>query len=388
MNLLGGVFLFLGLSLSSFYLFPSGMPQPTDFVLLPFMAAMLLMALRDDQGLLHHRFVMTWLGLVTWVTLVSLGWLVAYQDPGFLRYQLFFLYNFLLGFSLLRFLFAVPQALPLVRLAIAVAVLVAFSAVALDLALGRVRATGTFNNPNQLAYFSLCSLVIVLASYGFRPPLRPLPILVAVAAVGNILSASSLGAMSGLALVVLSWLAANVLQPRHLLRVLMLAPLLVAALLTLDASTDGQVQRNLTARFERAPDKVDGVYEDRKYQRMVEFPAYNLLGAGEGNTERFRPYHGNEIHSSFGTMLFSYGVPGLALFLSTLVTVVWRAPPHVWLALSGPLLYSVTHNGLRTTLFWLMLVVLWHSHRLWREREALARPAPKATLRFPWSMET
>lgn len=387
MNRLGGVFLFLGLSLSSFYLFPSGLPQPADFVLLPFIVIMLLGSLRDDQGLMQHPLVLAWLAMVAWVTLVSLGWIVVDQDAGFLRFPLFFLFNFLVGAGLLRFLTAVPEGLRWVRLAVMIALLVAFGGVVLDLGLGRVRATGTFNNPNQLAYFSLCALVILLASHGFRPPLRPLPVAAVVAAIGNILAASSLAAMAGLCLVMLSWAMVNLGQLRHLLRLVLLVPLLFVLLVGFDAWTGGRVEHNLTQRFERAPDKVEGIYAHRKYQRMVEFPAYNLLGAGEGNSERFRPYHGNEIHSSFGTMLFSYGVPGLALFLTVLLAVVWRAPPHVWLALSGPLLYSVTHNGLRTTIFWLMLVVLWHSHRLWREREALARQARKA-LRLPWSMET
>lgn len=388
MNPLGGMFLFLGLSLSSFYLLPSGLPQPGDILLLPFIAIMLLMSLRDDRGLMQHPFVLAWLAMVTWVTLVSLGWIVLDQDAGYLRYPLFFLFNFLLGAGLLRFLTAVPQGMRWVRLAVMIALLVAFGGVVLDLALSRIRATGTFNNPNQLAFFSLCALVMLLASYGFRLPLRPLPVAAMVAAVTNILAASSLAAMGGLCLVMLSWALFHLGRLRHLLRLVLLVPLLVLSLVGFDAWTGGRVEHNITQRFERAPDKVEGIYAHRKYQRMVEFPAYNLLGAGEGNTDRFRPYHGNEIHSSFGTMLFSYGVPGLALFLSVLLAAVWRAPPHVWLALSGPLLYSVTHNGLRTTLFWLMLVVLWHSQRQWREQQAAACPAPSASVSFPWSTES
>ncbi|MCK2183057.1 hypothetical protein [Halomonas getboli] len=360
MNAIGGTFLLLGLSLASFYLFPSGLPQPTDFVLLPFIASMLLVALRDDRGLLHHRFMLAWLALVAWVTLVCLGWVVVYQDRGFLLYLLFVLYNFLLGVSLLRFLMSVPSALALIRGGLVIALAVAFGGVALDLLLGRVRATGTFNNPNQLAFFSLCSLVILLASFDFRPPLRPLPLIGAACAVGNILAASSLGAMSGLVLVTLGWLVAGMGQLRHLLRIALLVPLLLMAVVGFDAVTGGRIEHNLTARFDRAPEKVDGIYEDRQYQRMVIFPQYNLLGAGEGSRERFAPYGKAEIHSSFGTMLFSYGVPGLALFLTVLALTVWGAPPHAWLMLAGPMLYSVTHNGLRTTVFWLMLVVLWY----------------------------
>lgn len=175
MNPLGGVFLFLGLSLSSFYLLPSGLPQPGDILLLPFIAIMLLMSLRDDRGLMQHPFVLAWLAMVVWVTLVSLGWSVIDQDAGYLRYPLFFLFNFLLGAGLLRFLTAVPEGIRWVRLAVMIALLVAFGGVVLDLALGRIRATGTLNNPNQLAYFSLCALVMLLASHGFRLPLRRCP---------------------------------------------------------------------------------------------------------------------------------------------------------------------------------------------------------------------
>ncbi|WP_280545709.1 hypothetical protein [Halomonas sp. 11-S5] len=385
MNFLGGWVLFLGLSLSSFYAFPSGLPQPSDFVMIPFIALMLLMGLRDDRGLLQHRFILIWLAMVSWVTLVSLAWTALYQSTGFLLFQMFFLYNLLLGVSLARFLFAAPSALMVIRLALVIALLVAFSAVLLDLLTGRARATGTFNNPNQLAYFSLCALVVVLASYGFRPKVSPLPVLATVAVIGNILAASSLGAMGGLCLVGLAWVMANMGKARQVLRLLLLVPVLLVSLFVLDTWTGGQVQDNLDRRFDRAPEKVDGIYADRKYERIVVFWEYNLLGAGEGNRERFRPFGGNEIHSSFGTMLFSYGLPGLALFIALLLAALWRAPLYFWIAASGPLLYSVTHNGLRTTLFWIMLVVLWHCRQRWHEapaRTSVSRPIVSSGL--PW----
>ncbi len=139
------------------------------------------------------------------------------------------------------------------------------------------------------------------------------------------------------------------------------APL--GGVLVANISSDGQVLRNLEARMDRAPGKVDSVYEERKFDRLTNFPEYAIFGAGESERERFAPYDGHEIHSSFVNMLFAYGLPGLGLFLLTIAIVLRRAPYYVWAGVAGPLIYSTTHNGLRATLFWVLLVICWHLYR-------------------------
>lgn len=363
MNLIGALMLFLGLSLSSLYLFPSGAPQLTDFVLVGFAGVMLVMSLGDKQ-LKVSPFAICWGMMVLWVLLVCLTWTLIMQTTTFFRPAQFFLFNFLIGMSLLRFLTVYgDRALGIIRNGVSIALIIAGSHVVTQLALGVNRTTGSFNNPNQLAYFSLCGLVLLLMLDDFHLRMRPLVLAGVASGVLGILAASSLAAMGGGVMVLAGWAVANAKQVKHFARLILLLPLLLLGVLVANISSDGQVLRNLEARMDRAPSKVDSVYEERKFDRLMNFPEYAILGAGEAERERFAPYDGQEIHSSFVNMLFAYGLPGLGLFLLTIATVLRRAPLYVWAAVAGPLIYSTTHNGLRSTLFWIVLVVGWHLYR-------------------------
>ena len=105
--------------------------------------------------------------------------------------------------------------------------------------------------------------------------------------------------------------------------------------------------------------KVANAVDERGYSRILEYPEYVILGAGEGARYRFGPEHSHELHSSLGTLLFSYGVPGLAFFLLMLLFVLRRKRFSVWLLTMAPLIYSLSHQGLRTTLFWIFLTIVW-----------------------------
>lgn len=363
MNLIGAVLLFLGLSLSSLYLFPSGAPQLADFVLIGFSGVMLVMSL-GDKHLKVSPFAICWGMMVLWVLLVCLGWTLIMQTTTFFKPAQFFLFNFLMGMSLLRFLHVYgDRALGIIRSGVSISLLIAAGYTVMQLAMGISRTTGSFNNPNQLAYFSLCGVVLLLMLDDFHIQMRPLALAGIASGVLGILAASSLAAMGGGVMVLAGWALANAKQVKHFARLLLLLPLLLLGVLVANVSSDGQVLRNLEARLDRAPGKVDSVYEERKFDRLMNFPEYAILGAGEAERERFAPYDGHEIHSSFINMLFAYGLPGLGLFLLTIAIVLRQAPLYVWAAVAGPLIYSTTHNGLRSTLFWMVLVIGWHLYR-------------------------
>lgn len=363
MNLIGALLLFLGLSLSSLYLFPSGAPQLADFVLIGFASVMLVMSL-GDKHLKVSPFAICWGMMVLWVLLVCLSWTLLMQTTTFFKPAQFFLFNFLIGMSLLRFLHVYSdRALGIIRNGVSIALLIAAGFTVMQLAMGISRTTGSFNNPNQLAYFSLCGVVLLLMLDDFHIQMRPLALAGLASGVLGILAASSLAAMGGGVMVLAGWALANAKQVKHFVRLLLLLPLLLLGVLVANISSDGQVLRNLEARMDRAPGKVDSVYEERKFDRLMNFPEYAILGAGEAERERFAPYDGHEIHSSFINMLFAYGLPGLGLFLLTIAIVLRQAPLYVWAAVAGPLIYSTTHNGLRSTLFWMVLVIGWYLYR-------------------------
>lgn len=373
MRMIASLLLFFGLALASFYHFPSGQPQPTDFVLLMFATVAAFLMLASDEPIHYEAFVISWALMVVWVCIVSLSWALIMQTDTFFLQIKFFLFNLIIGLAFLYFLSTGSEStLAVVRNALSLAVLFAASQTLLQLALGGVRPTGSFNNPNQLAYFSLCALVVLLLLEDFRPKLRPLPLLAMAGCLVGIIGASSLAAMGGLVLVGIGWGIANASRLRHFARFLFLVPVLVLAVAVVDNHSGGQIQQNVQTRLERAPVKINSIYEERKFDRVVNFPQYALLGAGEGELRRFVPYHRNEIHSSFITMLFAYGLPGFGLFLLVIFMALRRAPLYAWAGIAGPLLYSVTHNGLRSTLFWMMLALCWHVYRN-RQEDFLTR---------------
>ncbi|WP_111414442.1 hypothetical protein [Billgrantia lactosivorans] len=389
MNLIAAVLLFCGLSLSSLYVFPSGQPQPGDFLLLGFAGVMSLACLGDER-LELSPFALCWLLMVLWVLLVCLGWALVMETMTFFRYSAFFFYNFLVGVALLRFLRVSGDASRiLIRNALSIALLLSAATVAAQLGTGAIRTTGSFNNPNQLAYFALCGMVALMLLDDFRPPLRPLMLAGLAAAVISILAASSLGALGGALLVGFGWVIANAGKLRYFARLLLVVPLLLTVVLVANLRSDGQVQQNLLTRLERAPVKVERMVEERRFDRLSHFPEYAILGAAEGERQRFAPYHSDEIHSSFVSMLFSYGIPGLGLFLATIFVALRRAPLYVWAGVAGPLIYSLSHYGLRSTLFWMVLVLCWHCYRDGRaeQRSAVVTP-PALSEPEPWGRQS
>ena len=91
----------------------------------------------------------------------------------------------------------------------------------------------------------------------------------------------------------------------------------------------------------------------RGYNRIWEWPEYAWLGNGEGALERFGEDH--EIHSTMGTLFFSYGPIGLFLFLTIFIRFFFTKGLASVLPFIPIFAYSLTHQGYRFSLFWLLL---------------------------------
>jgi len=101
-------------------------------------------------------------------------------------------------------------------------------------------------------------------------------------------------------------------------------------------------------------------FEERGYDRIWRNQQYLVLGAGEGGLSRFDDtayVKSMEIHSSAGTVLFSYGVVGSMLFLVFMWRVIRGARVRLMITLLPPLLYTGAHQGLRFTMLWIVLAV-------------------------------
>lgn len=352
--------LLLGILASPFYVFKSGLPQPADFILIVFAITAYLHSLLIWGRMPSSLMPRPWLYLVLWVVIVVLAWSLIMLSSNFLMEALFWIYNLLVSSSLVYLLVLRPDFKRYFEMAVQLSLLISGVGVVLSLGFS-VRPTGFFNNPNQLAFYSLCGLAILQALNKGYIKMGFLGIASFGASVLGILAAASLAAISGLALLV----AAHVIASRDFVlvfRTVLVGGLAIGLIMMIDSPIKDAVLSNVEYRMQVADKKVDSVSEERNYDRIIEFPQYTLLGAGEAHLERFYPYDVNEIHSSFGNLIFSYGIPGLLLFVLLSYIVLRRAPTPIWFVLFGLYVYSVTHMGLRTTSFWIFFAIVWYEY--------------------------
>lgn len=352
-----GAFMLVALALSSVYVLPSGLPQPSDVFWLLFCLAVLAHAMLARGTVAFPSFMRWWLPLLVIVSIVNGVWAAKTVDVRFLIPIAYWTYNFLIGWCVLIFLRSQGDSAVLwLRWAIVTGLVISGVGVLLDLG-SSSRTSGWFNNPNQLAYHSICLISLLLLVEGGRLRLKFSALVAFGAGVVSLLAASSLAGFGALALIVFAILAASGVSLARLARIGAVFGLVLAVVGMVGAFMGGALYDNINTRIDRMGSKVEDVEDERKFYRISEHPQMLVLGAGEGGLYRFGPNEAGEMHSSFGTLLFSYGVTGIFLFVMLLGSIVKAGRFWVSVLLCAPLVYSLTHMGLRFTVFWVFLVV-------------------------------
>lgn len=360
MKQLSFILLFIGFSSASIYVFDSGLPQPADFVLSLFMASIFVGAASATKRRAVALVPLSWILLTVWITLCCIVWALILQDISFVRHAIFWIYNTSLACAFLTFINEYRVSRRSIALIFCAAIFVSGIGVGLDI-VSQVRVRGFFNNPNQLAYFSLCCLGAILVLTKFRPFNSPVFLAALGVGVLSVLVSASISAILALGFLTLSILFSNALSFRQLVVSALALFIVAGGILVANQLAGGNVFEILQTRQGRLDAKLENMYSERGYERIVNFPEYLFLGAGEEARERFQPFGHLEIHSSYGNILFSYGLVGLALFFMLLISVLHRASLSLWMVACAPLLYSVTHMGLRFTAFWLLLAIIYAS---------------------------
>ncbi len=336
--------------LNPVYVIASGLPQPSDWLLLVLTPLALLSwngkLGPNDAGAMKALFTFT-----AWVALINYAWALVLGKIGlkdFGLHPLFYLFNAAVFLSAL--VIARPNPERFLRTTVDIVyVTIAVSLIYALVMPGKLRTTGLFNSPNQLGYYALLSACL------FAMTQRPLGL-------------SRLRASSGVAMC--AYLAFGAASRASLAGILVLLLVLlfsdpkliiVGALASVAiVSLGGPVAEKLEFNQKRAledRDPHESFAEERGYDRLWRFPQYLVLGAGEGVYARFatdgRPKR--ELHSSFGALLFSYGIVGVALFFVFAARVIRGASRRASLLLVPALVYTVAHQGLRFTMFWVVL---------------------------------
>ena len=218
-----------------------------------------------------------------------------------------------------------------------------------------LRRTVTFNNPNQLGYWALMimTIILILNNILSSEKIKYFKILF----ISSILMTTYLTIISLSKAAVISIIFLIIFNSIKNIKILFF---LTLTLITLYSYVELQEDNIFSAVSDRIADigqASDDNLEGRNYDRIWKYKEYLIFGAGEGAIlERFEK--DNEIHSTFGTIFFSYGIIGLLSFLILILQYI-KTNKYSFITFLVPVfLYGITHMGLRSKVFWIILILV------------------------------
>lgn len=343
---------------SIFYIFRNGYPQPADMLLFIGMSITFLFFLLQKSWVVNAPIALGLLfAMCTFV--INLAHYTMLPDKRFVLSSLYYLYN--MGIFIYCYaLYKKNQAKLIEPLVMSFAIAIFFQAIFVFLLESKIgpRAIGTFNNPNQLSYWSLLVFCILV---GLRYPAKfkwydygliGMLCLIAMESLSKAALISFFIVFVGVSFTRLVDNFGRAVLVMLFLALVSFAVFSFESITGFVASADN-IQNTVTRLSEIGQDSDDNL-EGRGYNRVVENPQYLLLGAGEGGYGRFA-INQLELHSGIATLLFCYGISGSVIFGFFLLAILRRLPAIYWVLMFALLFYGLTHQNIRFSLFWLFL---------------------------------
>ena len=237
---------------------------------------------------------------------------------------------------------------------------------------GAIRYQGTFNDPNQLAFF-LFMMILLLYLYRCRFGDRSFPVFY-VLALPVLAASKSTGILLGFfvftILAVLYELYGIGCKKGVSVKVWILGICMGVLIFGLflwwiwpaadfDVRT---VDYNMLTRIQEKIWKVAhggllGLFLDRGMEKLVLYPQYLLYGAGEGGFDRFTlASQVNEIHCCLFSVMFCYGLIPTSCLLVWLGRKLQRIDAAMACAVIGLLVESFFLVNYRQPMFWMILL--------------------------------
>jgi hypothetical protein len=351
----------LYLLLMPFYFFKAGNPQVSD-VFISFVIGVFLLR-GNSLYLMKFKFNKFFLSFIIYATvinfIVAISMMGKYSKglPWFIIIS-FYIYNLLVYSFAIRLFYIYGSKFLKTTIYSLVLICILQLGLSYFLNFGGSRDSLFFDNPNQLGYYaiSVLTLILLLEKYVSIGKLWVYAsILLCTYFTFISVSKAAIGAIILLAMVYL--ISNNILKVKTLIRVVLLG--LVLVVISLFTTLGSGLTDRLQGRLDQSVKPTEiSEWEYRGYDRISNHPEYLILGAGEGAYNRFDTYIENhEIHSSFGTLLFCYGIPGLILFILFIKSIVKGVKKATLLYLIPVIAYGVTHMGLRFTMFYIVLAI-------------------------------
>ena len=351
------LFLFIGVFTTPFYLFNSGSIQPSHIFYLIFTFFVFFKYYKEG---IDKNSVRLFFPFYLYIILINLIYTLIYQDVVFLKYPVAMTLNAIIYFGVITFLikddlsgFLIDKLSSLILLILLMLILLWF------FGLGEYRFNprynGFFNDPNQMAFFVLCSSAIAcLFSKNFLQYL--IIIFCALFLVTLTMSRSGLLGISFLFMSFLLYFWKN--NYKSIIYVIFFSITFFALLIfNLDLLINNSLIQSYIDRTSNT--SLDEQADIRGYTRIINYSDYLLFGAGQGLDNRFGL--DVEIHSTWAAFLFYYGIFGFSFFMYIIIKIFINLNIKQKLLFLAPLMYSFSTFGARTIVFWIFIAFFYYA---------------------------
>lgn len=374
------LFFLLFIFLKQFYLFPSGGMEAADVCLFASFFMLLCDCMRRrPERLLQLKTESLFYGFLASVVVINTYYGIRLGRGEFFRYTCFWIFNacaiwsfcYLTEYGGKAFLTGINRV---VKVNIGVQLLIYLSGHGRIFReyWGAIRYQGTFNDPNQLAFF-LFMMILLLYLYRCRFGDRSFPVFY-VLALPVLAASKSTGILLGFfvftILAVLYELYRIGCKKGVSVKVWILGICMGVLIFGLflwwiwpaadfDVKT---VDYNMLTRIQEKIWKVAhggllGLFLDRGMEKLVLYPQYLLYGAGEGGFDRFTlASQVNEIHCCLFSVMFCYGLIPTSCLLVWLGRKLRRIDAAMTCAVIGLLAESFFLVNYRQPMFWMILL--------------------------------
>lgn len=369
LNVSGLVFLglfFLYFIGSPFYFFDSGLPQPADFILaLGIISFFAYSSLRSKFSI--SQVYLAGMLFAVYAFLINLVHLYYYPDIRFFLTSLIYVFNISIFIFVSYLLKRHPStSLNIIIWGILITTFIQTLHVLYVPSEHNFRAIGTFNNPNQLAYWALLTAsILIVIKNNLRFTIFDYAALSALYYI-QMLSLSKAGIIT-LTLIYLITFSTKIIKFKN--SALIAAILLLSVIGTLsifqfsdfvEKINNIQALEKTTSRILSIGEEGDDSLEGRGYTRLTENPIYLVLGAGEGAFWRYAAGgYDQELHSGLATLFFSYGVIGVLVFSVFIFKILKNRPIFLISIFLIVMMYGFTHQNLRFSLYWVFLALIY-----------------------------
>lgn len=348
--------------LKPFYFWSSGLPQISDFIFVLLMIIFLMVKRTTFLKITNKQLILWACLFVFYSVAVNLIWSIILSTSDMLLPSIYLIYNLLV--YLLVFIMIKIYGMKLIEVSFYssyISILIQTLYLVIQGGFLGTRNTGAFNNPNQLGYYGLLmGSFFVFCSNKKNINKVIIGLLLGLILVFTSLSKAAILSYIGLISV---YLVINFFNKETAKKIIISLLLLFGVSLLVDYTTDFLQESIL---LESVENRISGIGNDnddslegRGYDRITNYPKYWLFGAGEGEFARFSGFlSGFELHSTLANIQVSYGIIGLLFFLLFLYRVIKQDTSKNVLIILFIMLYGLTHNGLRNSLFWILLSMM------------------------------